>query len=103
MTEEITSGVFVFLAIFLMSAMASMLALALLGLDFITVVTGVISALGNAGIAFGPVIGSTGSFADLPNAAKWILSADMMLGRLEFITVFVVLLPLAWRKEKKNY
>lgn len=103
LTEEITSGVFVFLAIFLMSAMISMLALALLGLDFVTVVTGVISALGNAGIAFGSVIGSTGSFANLPDAAKWILSADMMLGRLEFITVFVVLLPLAWRKEKKSY
>lgn len=103
LTEEITSGVFVFLAIFLISAMISMLALALLGLDFITVFTGVISALGNAGIAFGPVIGAAGSFADLPAAAKWILSADMMLGRLEFITVFVILLPLAWRKEIKTH
>lgn len=102
LTEEITSGVFVFLAIFLMSALISMLSLALLGLDFTTVFTGVISALGNAGIAFGTVIGAQGSFADLPEAAKWILSADMMLGRLEFITVFVILLPLAWRKERKN-
>lgn len=102
LTEEITSGVFVFLAIFLMSALISMLSLALLGLDFTTAFTGVISALGNAGIAFGSVIGAQGSFANLPDAAKWILSADMMLGRLEFITVFVILLPLAWRKERKN-
>ena len=102
LTEEITSGVFVFLAIFLMSAMISMLVLAALGLDFVTVFTGVISALGNAGLAFGSVIGAQGSFANLPDAAKWILSADMVLGRLEYITVFVILLPLAWRKEPKK-
>ena len=85
-----------------MSAMISMLVLAALGLDFVTVFTGVISALGNAGLAFGSVIGAQGSFANLPDAAKWILSADMMLGRLEYITVFVILLPLAWRKEPKK-
>jgi len=102
LTEEISSGVFVFMAIFLLSFLLSVLALALIGLDFITSVSATLSSLGNTGIAFGPVIGSKGSFANLPDSAKWFLSYNMMLGRLEYMTVFVLLLPLAWRKEKKN-
>ena len=102
LTEEISSGVFVFMAIFLLSFLLSVLVLALIGLDFVTSVSATLSSLGNTGIAFGPVIGSKGSFANLPDSAKWFLSYNMMLGRLEYMTVFVLLLPLAWRKEKKN-
>ena len=90
------------MAIFLLSFLLSVLVLALIGLDFITSVSATLSSLGNTGIAFGPVIGSGGSFANLPDSAKWFLSYNMMLGRLEYMTVFVLLLPLAWRKEKKN-
>ena len=102
LTEEISSGVFVFMAIFLLSFLLSVLLLSLIGLDFITSISATLSSLGNTGIAFGPVIGSQGGFANLPTSAKWLLSYNMMLGRLEFMTVFVLLLPLAWRKEKKN-
>jgi trk system potassium uptake protein TrkH len=38
-----------------------------------------------------------GSFADLPDAAKWMLSAGMLLGRLELFTVLVILTPAFWR------
>lgn len=102
LTEEISSGVFVFMAIFLLSFLLSVLLLALIGLDLITSISATLSSLGNTGIAFGSVIGSQGSSANLPTSAKWLLSYNMMLGRLEFMTVFVLLLPLAWRKEKKN-
>lgn len=102
LTEEISSGVFVFMAIFLLSFLTSVLLLSLIGLDFITAISASLSSLGNTGVAFGPVIGSQGSFANLPDSVKWILSGNMMLGRLEYMTVFVLLLPLAWRKEKKS-
>lgn len=102
LTEEISSGVFVFMVIFLLSFLTSVLLLSLIGLDFITAISASLSSLGNTGIAFGPVIGTKGSFANLPDSVKWILSGNMMLGRLEYMTVFVLLLPLAWRKEKKS-
>ena len=102
LTEEISSGVFVFMVIFLLSFLTSVLLLSLIGLDFITAISASLSSLGNTGVAFGPIIGSQGSFANLPLFAKWILSVNMMLGRLEYMTVFVLLLPLAWRKEKKS-
>lgn len=102
LNEDVISGVFVFMTIFFLSFLISSLLLSLLGLDFITAISGSLSALGNVGAGLGPVIGPTGSFAVLPSSAKWILAVDMMLGRLEYMTVFVLLLPLAWRKEKKN-
>ena len=38
----------------------------------------------------GEIIGPAGTFAPLPDAAKWILSFAMLLGRLELVTVFVL-------------
>lgn len=49
----------------------------------------VISAIGNVGPglgAFGPVF----SWAALPDAAKWILSALMLVGRLEIFGVLLL-------------
>jgi trk system potassium uptake protein TrkH len=41
----------------------------------------------------GPVIGPSTNFASLPDAAKWILSFGMLLGRLEILTVAVLFFP----------
>ena len=102
LTEEISSGVFVFMVIFLLCFLVSVLALSLTGADFTTSISASLSGFGNTGVAFGSVVGSSGSFANLTNTGKWIIATDMMLGRLEYMTVFVLLLPLAWRKEKKS-
>ena len=99
--DDVVSGVIVFMSIFFASFLLSALALAAMGIDLITALSATASAIGNTGLGLGKV-GPTGNFAALPAAAKWILSVDMMLGRLEFMTVFVLLLPLAWRREKKK-
>jgi trk system potassium uptake protein TrkH len=44
----------------------------------------------------GEIIGPVGNFASLPDAAKWILSAAMLLGRLEILAVFVIFTPTFW-------
>ena len=49
------------------------------------------------GPGLGETIGPAGNFATLPDAAKWILSFGMLLGRLEIITVFVLCIPAFWR------
>jgi trk system potassium uptake protein TrkH len=71
--------------------------LAALGLDFITAASGAATALANVGPGLGDVIGPAGNFSTLPDAAKWLLSAGMLMGRLEFLTVLVVLNPAFWR------
>ena len=73
------------------------LGLALIGLDWITALTGAATAVCNVGPGLGPIIGPAGNFASLPDSAKWLLSVGMLLGRLEIITILVVLTPAFWR------
>ena len=62
-----------------------------------TAITGAATAICNVGPAMGPIIGPSGTFASLPDAAKWLLSAGMLFGRLEIFTVLVLFLPSFWR------
>jgi trk system potassium uptake protein TrkH len=54
-------------------------------------------ALANVGPGLVQQIGPVGHYADLPAAAKWVLSFAMMLGRLELLTVLVLFSPTFWR------
>ncbi len=71
--------------------------LALTGLDLVTSLTGAATAVMNVGPGLGPVIGPAGNFASLSDTAKWALSAGMLLGRLEFLTILVLFTPAFWR------
>jgi trk system potassium uptake protein TrkH len=91
--ESVMSFFFLFMAIFGLLA----LSLGLLGLDFITATSGAATAISNVGPGLGDVIGPAGTFASLPDAAKWLLSGGMLLGRLEIFTVLILLAPSFWR------
>ncbi len=67
------------------------------GLDFITSISGVASAMANVGPGLGGTIGPGGSFASLPDSVKWMLSLGMILGRLELYTALVLMWPGFWR------
>jgi len=95
----IRSSVMGFVAFFLLSVAATTVGLTIVGLDFITSISGAVTALCNVGPGLGPVIGPSGSFAPLPDSGKWILSAAMLLGRLELQTVLVLLLPAFWQAQ----
>lgn len=84
---------------FLMTACLIVIAiiLALTGLDLVTSVTGSATALMNVGPGLGPIIGPAGNFSSLNDIAKWALSAGMLLGRLEFLTILVLFTPAFWR------
>ena len=66
-------------------------------LDFITSLSGALSALANVGPALGPTIGPAFNYGGLPDGAKLTLIVGMLLGRLEFFTVLVVLSRDFWR------
>jgi trk system potassium uptake protein len=73
------------------------IALSAFGLDYLTAMSSSITALANVGPGLGPIVGPIGNFSTLPDAAKWILSFAMLLGRLELFTVLVLLTPAFWR------
>jgi trk system potassium uptake protein TrkH len=54
-------------------------------------------ALANVGPGLVPQIGPVGHYGDLPGPAKWLLSFAMLLGRLELLTVLVLISPTFWR------
>ena len=64
----------------------------------ITSISAAATSISNVGPGLGSVIGSNGNFSTLPDASKWILSAGMILGRLELFAILVLFLPSFWKK-----
>ena len=95
---EVAVSVLVFLAAFFAVLALLTLALAATGLDFDTAYTGAQTALTNVGPGLGPVIGPSGNFSSLPDAAKWLLAGGMILGRLEIMAVLALLSRGFWRQ-----
>lgn len=91
--RSVLSFVFVYVLTFIMVG----LALQMTGLDFITAFSGSAMAIGNHGVGLGSIIGPSGGAAGLPDDALWLLSAAMVIGRLEIFTVFVMFTPTFWR------
>jgi trk system potassium uptake protein TrkH len=96
--DDVLISVLVFLGFFAGTVIVTTLALSLTGLDLITAFSGAMSGIANVGPGLGEMIGPDDTFAALPNAAKWILIVAMMVGRLEFATVFVLFFPFLWRR-----
>lgn len=57
----------------------------------------VVSCIGNNGLGYG-ITGSAGGFYLLPEAGKWLMSAYMLIGRLELFSFLSMLFPMFWRK-----
>jgi trk system potassium uptake protein TrkH len=95
--ESAAIAVMGFIFMFALSFSVFAIALSALGLDYLTAMSGALTALANVGPGHGAVIGPSGNFASLPDSAKWLLSAAMLLGRLELFTVLVLFAPSFWR------
>jgi trk system potassium uptake protein TrkH len=95
--EEIVRSLITFSFFFTITIGVLALALTLVGLDWVTALTGAATAVCNVGPGLGPIIGPAGNFASLPDSAKWLLSAGMLLGRLEILTVLVLVTRSFWK------
>ncbi|MNF25046.1 Trk system potassium uptake protein TrkG [compost metagenome] len=95
--EDIVRSILTFSFFFTITIAALALALTLCGLDWITALSGAASTVSGVGPGMGPIIGPAGNFSSLPDTAKWLLTAGMLLGRLEILTVLVLLMPAFWR------
>lgn len=94
--ESVTGSVLSYLFLFVVCYVLLALCLALTGLDFVTAVSGAGTAMANVGPALGPIIGPSGTFQELPDISKWLLTFGMLLGRLELFAVLVLLSPKFW-------
>ena len=96
--DRVANSVIAFGLIFVLSFSGLSIVLALIGLDTQTALSAAAAAIANVGPGLGPIIGPSGTYAPLPDAAKWVLSFGMLLGRLEFLTVLVLFAPSFWRR-----
>ena len=96
-SDHIVRSIVAFVLSYMAVIIVSSALLGMLGLPPLEAISGSITAISNVGPGLGPVIGPLGNFASLPDAAKWILAFDMMLGRLEILTVAVLFFPSFWR------
>ena len=68
------------------------------GLDLVSSATAVAAALNLAGAGLGQV-GAVENFAAVPSGGRVVLSALMLIGRLEVFTVVALLMPAFWRRQ----
>ncbi len=95
--DSVSAAVMSFFFLYLVSITGLAVLLSLTGLDDLTALSGAATAISNVGPGLGEIIGPAGNFSSLNDVAKWLLSAGMLLGRLELFTVLVLFLPKFWR------
>lgn len=95
--EEVTRSIFGFFALAVFVFVFGSLFMALLGLDIVTATTSVVATLFNIGPGLAKV-GAVENFAFIPTVGKVFLSFCMILGRLEFYTILVLLVPDFWKR-----
>ena len=96
-SDEVAMSVMSFFFFYVLVFIILALGLSALGLDFLTAVSGAATSISNVGPGLGPIIGPNGTFTTLPDAAKWLLSLGMLLGRLELFTILVLFAPSFWK------
>jgi trk system potassium uptake protein TrkH len=95
-SDEMVQAVVVFFLFYLLMFSICSGVVVALGADIITGLTATIACLGNIGPGFNHV-GPMANFADLHPVSRVTLTLAMWIGRLEVLTVLVVLRPEAWR------
>ena len=94
---HITSNVMVIFLVYLAVVIVGVLLLMLSGINATESFGATIACI----TSYGPGLGTTGGFgcyAAFTPAAKWICSLLMLMGRLECMTVLVLLVPSFWRR-----
>jgi trk system potassium uptake protein TrkH len=95
--RETTTAILGFFAIGILVFAAASLYMGYLGMDIVSATTSVAATLFNIGPGLARV-GPVENFAFIPTSGKMVLSFCMILGRLEFLTILVLLLPEFWKR-----
>lgn len=97
MSEMVAESVLGFLFVYVLSFALLAMALSFVGMEFAPAIGASAAALANLGPGISPAIGPLAGFAALPVAAKWLLSAALLFGRLEMFIVLALFNRDFWR------
>ena len=93
-----TQNTFVYLVVFVLIYVASVLILALDDFDPTTTFTAVAATINNIGPGLG-MVGPAGNYAGFSYLSKMVLAFDMLAGRLEIYPLLIFFLPSTWKKQ----
>jgi len=97
---DVVSAVMQFFVIYMFTFAVGVVLLGATGLPPLDTISAIASALSSVGTAFG-MAGPMGTYTFIPPFGKLVLIGCMLLGRLEFITLLVMLQPEFWRSAKQ--
>ena len=89
-SEAAAESVLGFLFVYILSFALLAMALALVGMGFVPSLAAAAASLANLGAGISPEVGPMAGFDPLPEAAKWLLSAAMLFGRLELFLLLAL-------------
>ena len=95
--EDVPYSILAFLAVYVATIALITVCLTFMGLDIVTAYSATITTIGNVGPGLGHILGPSGNFATLPDAAKWMLTFAMLAGRLEVLALLVAFDRDFWR------
>jgi trk system potassium uptake protein TrkH len=95
-SDRVMQGVIAFMMIYGATIVCLTMAMLFTGLEPITAFTAVIACVNNIGPGLGEV-GPAVNYGGLTDLQTWLCSLAMLLGRLELLSVLVLLTPQFWR------
>ncbi|MCF0261939.1 MAG: TrkH family potassium uptake protein [Sphaerochaetaceae bacterium] len=95
--DDTVTSIAAFCAMYFFTWFAGTLILTLTGQGLDTCMSASLLSIGNIGLGIGRVSPS-GNFSIFPNWALWVCSFEMLLGRLELFTVYVLFSKSFWKK-----
>ena len=95
--KETRSFIMVYMSVFFVVLSVSSIIVMMMGYDYETAFTGVLSCLNNVGPGLGE-IGHSGYFGFFGDIEKIFLSLLMLTGRLEIFPILILFMPSTWRK-----
>lgn len=95
----IVEKVLAFLSIYVAVMVFMAVILTLFGMPAFDAFFNSLSAISNIGFGYGEMTGGDDKFAMIPGVCKWLLSIEMMIGRLEVFTVLALLTPSFWKRD----
>lgn len=99
--DELVFKVLAFLAMYMGTHAIGTIVLAAEGTDLVTATSAALAALSSIGPGLGEV-GPAGNYGHLSAPALVTLSGLMLLGRLEFYTLLVLLIPSTWTRSHRT-
>lgn len=97
--EKTLQGVHNYFNVYMMLIMLSTVLVSLDGFDMITTFTAVITCLNNVGPGM-ELVGPMGNFSQFSAPVKYLLSFDMLAGRLELYPMLAMFAPRLWRRRR---